>query len=112
MALVPAIAALRTFPAVWTDTGPNGRRRNQPLAAELLAVQNAYAPPEGPNRFSFHAAKLWSLPQSIKGATESEEEPIKRILPSIMAVIKSLIFLKTHSHAKMAPDTGPFSLRT
>jgi hypothetical protein len=29
---------------------------------------------------------------------------IKRIFPSIMTLITSLIFLKTHSHAKMAPD--------
>jgi hypothetical protein len=29
---------------------------------------------------------------------------IKWIFPSIIALIKSLIFLKTHSHAKMAPD--------
>jgi len=72
MALVPAISALRTFPAVWTNTGPNGRRRNRPLAAELYGVQNAYAPPKGPNRFSFHAAKLWPRSRSIKGATESE----------------------------------------
>ena len=39
-------------------------------------------------------------------ATEIEDEPIKWIFSSIMALIKSLIFLKTHSHAKMAPDTA------
>jgi hypothetical protein len=27
-----------------------------------------------------------------------------------MATIKALIFLKTHSHAKMAPDSGSNSL--
>jgi hypothetical protein len=31
---------------------------------------------------------------------------IKWIFPSIMALIKPLIFLETHSHAKMAPDKG------
>jgi hypothetical protein len=35
------------------------------------------------------------------GASTSQ---IKWICPSIMAPIKSLIFLKTNSHAKMAPD--------
>jgi hypothetical protein len=59
------------------DTGLDGCRRNQPLAAELLGVQNAYVLTEGPNRFSFHTAKLWSLHQSIKGATESEEDPFR-----------------------------------
>jgi hypothetical protein len=106
MALVPAVSALRTFPAIRTDTGPDGRRQNQPLATKLLGVQNAYALPEGPSRFSFHAATLWPLPQLIKGATESEEEPIKWIFPSIMAPIKSLISFKSNSHAKMAPDSG------
>jgi hypothetical protein len=48
------------------------------LGADLLGVQNAYALPAGPNRFSFHTAKLWTIPLLIKGATGSEEEPITR----------------------------------
>lgn len=38
MALMPAVSARRAFPAVWTDTRPDGRRRNQPVAAGLLGV--------------------------------------------------------------------------
>ena len=37
-------------------------------------------------------------------ATQIEDEPIKWMFPSIMAAVKSLIFLKSNSHAKMAPD--------
>ncbi len=50
-----------------TDAGLDSHRRNQPLAAELLGVQNAYALPEGPNRLSFHAVKLWPLPLIAQG---------------------------------------------
>jgi len=39
MALMLAVSARRSLSAVWTDTRPDGRRRNQPLAAELLGVQ-------------------------------------------------------------------------
>ena len=34
------------------------------------------------------------------------------LLYSIMSLIKSLILLKTHSHAKMAPDSRPFAVCT
>jgi hypothetical protein len=53
-----------------------------------------------------HTVKLRFDPRSIKAATVIEAEPIKWIFPSIVALIKSLIFLKMHSRAKMAPDSG------
>ena len=70
----------------------------------LLRVHYSYAEPWRPSRFAFHNVKLWLATRSIKAATEIEDEPIKWIFPSIMTLIKSLSFLKTHSHAKMAPD--------
>ena len=75
-------------------------RRYDPVAVDLFGVQNLHATCGSPSRFLLHALKLVILELRSKPATENEAEPIKWIFPSIMALIKSLIFLKTHSHAK------------
>jgi hypothetical protein len=46
-----------------------------------------------------------SIKSEVPAVTANEEDPIKWIFQSIMAPIKSLIFLKTNSHAKMARDS-------
>ena len=72
----------------------------------LLRVHYSYAEPWRPSRFAFHNVKLWLATRSIKAATEIEDEPIKWIFSNIMYLVKLLLLLKTHSQAKMAPDTG------
>lgn len=69
-AVVGLGGACRSLPAVWTDTGPDGRRRSQPLVAHLLRVYNSYALPERPDRF-FHALKQ-SLRPPFGQARDSE----------------------------------------
>ena len=64
-------------------------RRYDPVAVDLVGVQNLHATRGSPSRFLLHALKLVILELKSKPATENEAEPIKRIFPSIMALIKS-----------------------
>jgi hypothetical protein len=54
------------------------------LAIHLFRVLNSYALPQGPNRFSCHAVKLWPRSQAIKGATGSETEPFAGLFTEVL----------------------------